>query len=434
MSIRILVDSGNYFSNNDNLGDRAIYQVIIGRLRQIWLGCEIRWITRNANLPGLIATDLSPLVLTEERRPLQEATRDGANILAALNWCDLVLATGGGYFSDSFAGQAWSVLDTLEAGVRIGKPAAILSCGFEPIGVQALSTKMLSVLPQLRLIACREQILSPSVVRSFGVAQQCVTVVGDEAIELAYDARQPKLGQCLGLNLRQADYAGIDAGAIGRLRELLRPIIVGLGAPVVPVPISMFGPSDSVAIAALLNGIISIADTPHTFAPPEGVMRQVGDCRIVVSGSYHAAVFALSQGVSVVALVASPHYRAKMEGLRAQFGVGCRVVSLDRDDTNVVLTQAIDEGWRDAQLVRLELLRAAQRQIAAGRAVYEQLRSLLTRPGQDRELQALMNGPIEIYPRDVSMPQTTNQHSAEFSLSPHEIDTFRSKRLCMKLC
>lgn len=63
MPIHLLIDSGNYFSNNDNQGDRAIYQVIIRRLRHIWPGCEIRWITRNTELLGAIALDVSPLVL-----------------------------------------------------------------------------------------------------------------------------------------------------------------------------------------------------------------------------------------------------------------------------------------------------------------------------------------------------------------------------------
>jgi polysaccharide pyruvyl transferase WcaK-like protein len=53
---------------------------------------------------------------------------------------------------------------------------------------------------------------------------------------------------------------------------------------------------------------------------------------VVVAGSYHAAVFALSQGIPVVALVKSPYYVNKMVGLGDQFGAGCEIVRLDEGD------------------------------------------------------------------------------------------------------
>ena len=426
MSIRILIDSGNYFSNNDNLGDRAIYQVIIRRLHDIWPDCEIRWITRNAELLGAICPRVSPLVLTEDRRPLQQMTGDGTQILSALHDCDLVLASGGGYFGDGFTSQAWSVLDTLEAGIRLGKPAVILSCGFEPIGVRSLADKMLSVLPRLDLIACREQLQSPAVVRSLGVHEQRVMVAGDEAIELAFEARPSALGNGLGVNVRQADYAGVDAGTIARLRDCLRTAIAQLAAPVVPVPISVFGPSDSESIAALLAGVAGITDAAHVLDTPLDVIHQVGSCRLVVTGSYHAAVFALAQGVSVVALTASPHYRAKMQGLRSQFGAGCRIVPLDRDDTNEALATAIEEGWREAQAVRPELLRAAQRQIAAGRAVYESIRDLVVHV-QGRGRQQQLSAVRATTPEKPDMKPTVRHNLADFSLSPEEMETFRKQ-------
>src|ERR1035437_2144166 len=70
MSIRILIDAGNYFSNNDNYGDRAIYQSIVLRLHNIWPECEIRWITRNAKRLRATHPDVLPLELTEDRQPL----------------------------------------------------------------------------------------------------------------------------------------------------------------------------------------------------------------------------------------------------------------------------------------------------------------------------------------------------------------------------
>lgn len=472
MSISILVDSGNYFSDNDNVGDRAIYAVIARRLRDLWPECQLHWITRDADLLRASCPDVSPLGLTQDREPLEHApagrrfprlgrmlrlveherdaqARPGADaerLLRVLRACDLVLATGGGYFSDSFASHAWTILDTLEAAVRSGKPAVIASCGFEPIRERSLSEKMLTVLPQVSLIACREAQQSPAVVRSFGVEAQRVALAGDDAIELAFSLRPPAVGSALGLNLRQADYSGVDAGVIERLRETLARVRGGLAAPLVSVPISLRGPSDLDAIRSLASGLVNGLDERQTLTTPEDVMRQAGRCRLVITGSYHAAVFALAQGVSVVALTASPHYRSKLHGLRDQFGTGCRVVALEREDTNDALVAAIEAGWSEAEAVRPELLRAAQRQMVASHAAYERVRDLVpaSRLGSNGHLsaQAPQDGAAPwsrvgharersssgaTQPRNPPLAQLEREGPGALALSPAEIETFRDR-------
>jgi polysaccharide pyruvyl transferase WcaK-like protein len=423
MPIVLLIDSGNYFSDNDNLGDRAIYQVIYRRLRQLWPDAEVQWITRNAAALRSISPDIAALELSEERQPLQElpgrlpqpAAADTARILAALHACDMVLATGGGYFSDSFASHAWSVLDTLEAGVALGKPAAIMSCGFEPVGVRSLHHKAISVLPRLFLVACREPLLSPSVVRSFGVPDDRVMIAGDEAIELAYEARPIQLGSALGINLREADYAGVTAAALNRLHDGLRQVFTKLAAPVRQLPISLFGPSDSDTIARLMAGIPGLTTVDANVTLPSDVIREAGLCRLVVTGSYHAAVFALSQGVPVVALAYSPHYWAKFQGLRLQFGEACRVLPMDVDEAAEALPQEIELGWRDAEEARQELLLAARRQIAASDRVYERVRQLAA------------SAPTRAPTTPATAPSRHAAGPSGFHLSPHEMETFRTQ-------
>lgn len=434
---RILVDSGNYFSNNDNLGDRAIYQVIFSRLRQIWPSCEIHWITRNRVLlndccPHAIAIELKeegrqPLPCSMERlghssEPVPIPGSDAARIMSALRDCDLVVATGGGYFTDDFAEQAQAVLDVLEAGVRLGKPAAILSCGFEPIRSRGLLEKMLRILPMLSLVVCREPRQSPLVAKSFGVSASRVVLAGDEAIELAFRARPTQLGNRLGINIRQADYAGVDAGTVSRLRDGLGQAIAQLRVPLVGTPISLSGPSDTEAIAALLAGIPDSDWTNPSVTTPQEVISKIGSCRVVVTGSYHAAVFALSQGVSVVAVVASSHYISKMQGLQAQFGAGCRIVFLDRDDTSSALTSAIENAWREAESVRPHLLQTAQELSALGRSAYQRLRNLGDDvPMDEPEAQDLPST------HSTSMPAAMTTETAALALSAEEIEKFRAQ-------
>jgi Polysaccharide pyruvyl transferase len=109
---------------------------------------------------------------------------------------------------------------------------------------------------------------------------------------------------------------------------------------------------------------------------PRSVIDRVGSCRIVVTGSYHGAVFALGQGIPAVALIKSPYYAAKMSGVADQFGTGCELVSLDRSDLPSALRAAIDRAWDSADRVREPLLRAAAEQVRRGRAAYARLGAL----------------------------------------------------------
>jgi colanic acid/amylovoran biosynthesis protein len=101
-------------------------------------------------------------------------------------------------------------------------------------------------------------------------------------------------------------------------------------------------------------------------------------CRVVVTGSYHAGVFALSCGVPAIGIAKSQYYVEKFCGLAAQFGPGCEVATLDDPDFERVLREKIDRLWTAAAQLRPGLLQAAARQIALGRAAYGRLREIVT--------------------------------------------------------
>src|SRR5206468_12051749 len=196
-------------------------------------------------------------------------------------------------------------------------------------------------------------------------------VAGDEAVAFAFDRRPEVLGRGLGINLRLADYAGVGLGTIADLRGTLHGAIAVLDAPIVSVPISAFGPSDADAIHSVVGDFVDRIDDRHGLGAPEDIVARAGDCRLVITGSYHAAVFALSQGVSVVALVGSSHYRSKFRGLQAGFsGTGIEIVELGRANTAAALTQAVASGWRNAPAVRADLLREAERQVGQVQEAY----------------------------------------------------------------
>ncbi|MEX1117851.1 MAG: polysaccharide pyruvyl transferase family protein, partial [Terrimicrobiaceae bacterium] len=143
-------------------------------------------------------------------------------------------------------------------------------------------------------------------------------------------------------------------------------------APLRPVPISLREPNDRNGIHTLLGPLgVPFEDHPQTL--PE-VLAHVGGCRLLLSGSYHAAVFALSQGVPVVAVANSPHYQQKLDGLARQFGhEGCCVIPLSEPHAVARLEAAMEKLWHHSPALRPGLLACAKQQIQAGQRAYQSL-------------------------------------------------------------
>jgi colanic acid/amylovoran biosynthesis protein len=199
-------------------------------------------------------------------------------------------------------------------------------------------------------------------------------VTGDDAIELAYENRQEALGSKIGFNFRLADYSETTHEEADTVRDAVSISSTRCDAAVVPVPISRQPWEDDLESFQKLfpagtagSGIASIPVTPAA------TIRIVSDCRVVVTSSYHAAVFALSQGIPVLAVAKSQYYVDKFQGLADQFGRGVRTASVNNSDT-AVLAAAIEELWHGAPGMRAELLTAALAQIEKGRDFYRSLR------------------------------------------------------------
>jgi colanic acid/amylovoran biosynthesis protein len=147
----------------------------------------------------------------------------------------------------------------------------------------------------------------------------------------------------------------------------------------IPVPISRVPrEDDAVTIQRLIAGYNQVSGSvsdPDTFSK---VIEQIRDCRVVVTGSYHAGVFALAQGIPVVGLAKSDYYRDKFLGLADQFGTGCESVFLTDPQWPGTLAAAIDKMWQLAEQARPQLLDAARRQVELSRAAYQHFRELIS--------------------------------------------------------
>jgi len=207
---------------------------------------------------------------------------------------------------------------------------------------------------------------------------------GDDAIELAYEKRPLSLGRALGINLRVQPSSGVDESVIKRVRPALHESARSFGAPLKPIPISISSAyNDSETIRGILKGHDESSDGGRSIDTPLKVIEEVGHCRVVVTGAYHGAVFALAQGIPVVCLAKSQYFLDKFYGLADQFGLhprggaGCEIVELEAPDLPQRLMGALRTAWDSAEEMRGVLLDSAARQVELSWCAYRRVKELI---------------------------------------------------------
>lgn len=429
-AMRIFVEPGSYHC--ENMGDVAMMQIAVERLRCLWPRAEIQIVTsrpdRLASLcPSAIPAPLnernawlaSRRLITGTRRPWPKALVAGLDRLGGAVWrrypgvadrwsaikawragrefvspqlfrvrlkgASLLVVSGMGALNDAFADSAAPLLNEMEAVLDAGIRVAAFGQGVGPITDPWLLKRSRAVLPRLALISLREGRVALPLLKSLGVPEDKIFVTGDDAIEMAYRSRTRDLGAAIGVNVRLAKYAGTDESAISKLREALHAVAYATRRSLLVVPIS-FHESDSDLDAAekLFANRPPVSRTMN--ANPEAIIRLIGECRIVVTGSYHAGVFALAQGIPVVGLIQSDYYEQKFKGLAEQFPAGCRLLDFRRDIGMEQIQDAVVTALDSAGSIRKSLLDAAARQVEVGRRAYAAAFKL---PAVDSSMDAL---------------------------------------------
>jgi colanic acid/amylovoran biosynthesis protein len=388
-SIQILIEATpNYL----NVGDLAMLQVSVARLRSIWPQARITVFTTDAErlqlrCPGLLSVPAgtrslwfrhrSANISAAEAQAENPATRELLiDFACQLKKMNLFVISGMGSYHDAGGQHAVDMLDTIRLMRSLGVPGVAFSQGIGPIDKSSIvwSAAQRS-LPCLEFIALREARSGPALLRELGVASDRFLVTGDDAIECAYRERPPSLSHLLGLNLRVAFYSGITTGEAQRLSSLFQAIAQGLGATLIPAPISFVpGESDLDTFAHMFPGHTAVAALDSIQTTPEWAIEEIGRCRMVITGAYHAAVFALSQGIPAICIQRSAYYRDKFLGLAAQFGnFGCQVIAVDEPDFESRIRNTAEDMWHMADRYRKPLLRAAAKQIRDSKAAWAEL-------------------------------------------------------------
>jgi polysaccharide pyruvyl transferase WcaK-like protein len=318
--------------------------------------------------------------IVNRRLKLQNRPADVDAVTAftrALQDADLLLICGAGGFYDGC--QAWNVdiLDLIEGAIQRGMPVVMLGQGFGPVTDPMVLARARKVLPLVNFITLRGNRGAAALLQSLGVVESKVQTTGDEALELAYESRSDELGRGLGINLRFAGSASTDDADVDSIRPVLHDFVRRHSVSLIPLPIAMqVYTRDDLANKQLLIGLDDQSDGGKTLDSPLKVIKQSALCRVVVTGAYHAAVFALAQGIPVVGFAKSSYFSSKFLGLEDQFGEGCQTILLDEPALPQKLHDAIERAWQNADKLREPLQAAALRQIELSRLSYERLKNL----------------------------------------------------------
>jgi polysaccharide pyruvyl transferase WcaK-like protein len=417
---RLLVEPSVYLLRN--LGDMAMLRSAIERLGTVLPGATIQVLTDEPNAlhsfcPAAIPLDGSSRHLTVDRQfldsnlrkilPKRHARRVRRRIpdivanaierhlgrrssyMKALRQADLLVVAGMGGVTDSFPEFATRLLRSIELALELDCPVTMVGQGIGPLEKPELRALAGGVLPRVDLIALREGCAGVPLLHALGVEPDRIVVTGDDALELAYGLRGPELGPGIGLNLRLAEYSAVEDEAAVNVGEAARRLASVRGSPLVFLPIARSPWEDDLeALRMMLPDMEQHLEAAAGISSPEDLIRQVQRCRLVITGSYHAGVFALANGIPAIGIAASDYYVDKFRGLADMFGGGCEIVKLDQPDYVDQLCSAVDELWDTAEVMRPRLLAAAQKQIASNQAAYQKIAKLVTDNRESRSRDA----------------------------------------------
>jgi polysaccharide pyruvyl transferase WcaK-like protein len=199
---------------------------------------------------------------------------------------------------------------------------------------------------------------------------------GDDAVRLGHETRPTVLGNGIGVGVRLTSYTEVEKKDVERLRPVLHSMAAKHKARLIGLPTTCSGQeSDQFIIAELLKGYSNTLNSSFRFESIPDLIRKVGKCRIVITGAFHSAIFAVSQGIPVICLAKSREYSIKFDGLAHQFGKGCQVLHLNDGDFPNKLATIADWLWNEAEHLRPGLLDTAQCQMKMSADGYELIRN-----------------------------------------------------------
>ena len=393
MPIEILLDSGS--RGHHNVGDVALLIACHDNLRRLWPQANFSVLSEAPErlarlLPEARAVPVErPLLgadvgadwragLRRRRKLLKQAGGRTALLgrapflpraaRGAIEASDIVAMSGCGLLTDRHAARAARSLALLREAEKRGKVAAMFGQGIGPITARRLRRACRATLPRLDILTVREPIHSTRFATDAGADPSTVVLTGEEAVEMANAAGGAGDGRAIGVVLRihpDVDYLTGDEEQYRAIYGALDRSSRALGAPLFPIHTSAGD------MRLFRDALAPDLEWPADPPTPREVIDSIAGCRLVVTFSYHAAVFALSQGIPTIGLVRNPFSRVRFAGLADAFGAGLNILSFSDPRLADTLERTICEFWDSAADHQPALLESAHRQIERTHSAYD---------------------------------------------------------------
>lgn len=281
--------------------------------------------------------------------------------IAAIESADAVIVTGGGFFTDAFGAHLEGLLHTLSWAREKKRMTAFFGQGLGPLNDPRLRKLAGVALRGADWVTLRENIMGPALGKELKCDTKAWKTTGDDAFALlASEPTEMTDGQLIGINLRVAAYSNVDSSIRQRITDALAAVQSRFKNAWMPLPVDLSRESgDEIQVKRCISaaGISADYQKPDT---PKDLWALVQHCRLVITGSYHAAVFALSAGVPVIGLAANAYYQTKFAGLQAFFPDGVRIVDSHVEDITSELKLGVEWGWQLPFSRRSEINEQAQ--------------------------------------------------------------------------
>ncbi|HEY0792687.1 MAG TPA: polysaccharide pyruvyl transferase family protein [Chthoniobacterales bacterium] len=314
-------------------------------------------------------------------RYLRQSAADVEAFIRFLHSVDVLFYSGGGYFNDEFRVFMHELVSVGEIVQRLHRPVVAFGQGIGPLSTALVARPVEGLLRGMTAVGAREN-TSLQWVESRRVSPTLCRLTGDDAL-LAPDLPWPQaMGDALGVNVRLSHYSGVELSGLRFLKvavaRFLEEMQLRRAQPV------LIKDTDYESTRQAL-GELPLEDCPFENA---ATLRAISACRVVLTGSYHAAVFAYALGVTVVGLAANPYYRQKLGGVAESFGTTPLVFtptgtsSNDRDAAE--LQSLLHSAWTSAPDNHEPLLEARRAQIAANRSFKREAFDLVNAKVEER--------------------------------------------------
>ncbi len=310
------------------------------------------------------------------RRTVSLSAFPSPQIIDEIAAADFVLFTGGGNLENasSLRGEFMlNILVFLWIIHRFRKPVAFVSQGIGPFQRRTLFQRILLRAacrllnhPNVRLITVRERLYSAQALAALGVARPRVAFAPDDAVFLAPPPQSEVSRQVSELGLQDFSSAiglSLHSSLLQDLtywQEVLDQVTEVTRSSLLFLPHTY--PGNDHAVAESLVARLAHPERARV-APPSLLDREVKSlttmCGMVVASRYHAAVFALSAGVPVIAIHQDEYYYQKLEGLFELFH--CPTVLLHPASLRAdQLALRILDAWGSRDTLRPHLQRSAR--------------------------------------------------------------------------